>query len=54
MKNMMKVVEKRTHQMLHIMRSRHTKDGELDLTELIRHWAYDLMVTLSPSMQLDN
>jgi cytochrome P450 len=45
--HMMKVVDKRTHQMLGIMRTRRTKDGGLDLTEVIRHWAYDLMAELT-------
>lgn len=50
----MKVVDKRTHQMLGIMRTRATKEGGLDLTEVIRHWAYDLMVSEFPATKEDS
>jgi hypothetical protein len=43
----MKVVDKRTHQMLGVMNDRREKDGKLDMTEMIKHWAYDLMAELT-------
>ncbi len=38
------VVDKRTKQMIKVMDKRRGADGVIDMSEIIRHWAYDLMV----------
>ncbi|KAF9017568.1 cytochrome P450 [Hymenopellis radicata] len=41
--HLMKVVDKRTRQMLQVMDKRRDANGLLDMTEMIRHWSFDLM-----------
>ncbi len=38
------VVDKRTKQMIKVMDKRRSAEGVIDMSEIIRHWAYDLMV----------
>ncbi|KAH9914219.1 cytochrome P450 [Fomitopsis serialis] len=45
--HMLSVVNKRTLQMLQCIERRRTKEGLLDMTEVIRHWAYDLMADIT-------
>ncbi|KAH9934382.1 cytochrome P450 [Fomitopsis serialis] len=45
--NMLNVVSKRTLQMLQCMEDRRTKEGLIDMTELLGHWAYDLMADVT-------
>ncbi|KAK0475559.1 cytochrome P450 [Armillaria novae-zelandiae] len=40
------VVDKRTKQMIKVMDKRRSADGVIDMSEIIRHWAYDLMFLL--------
>ncbi len=44
LEHLMKVVEKRTRQMLDTMEKRKSDAGVIDMTEVIRHWSFDLMV----------
>ncbi|KAF9017609.1 cytochrome P450 [Hymenopellis radicata] len=44
---LMGVVDKRTKQMLRVMEDRRDKDGAIDMSEIILHWAYDLMAEMT-------
>ncbi|KAK0505289.1 cytochrome P450 [Armillaria luteobubalina] len=41
------VVDKRTKQMIKVMDKRRSADGVIDMSEIIRHWAYDLMAEMT-------
>ncbi|KAK0462517.1 cytochrome P450 [Desarmillaria tabescens] len=41
------VVDKRTKQMIKVMDKRRSPDGVIDMSEIIRHWAYDLMAEMT-------
>ncbi|KAK0469497.1 cytochrome P450 [Desarmillaria tabescens] len=41
------VVDKRTKQMIKVMDKRRGADGVIDMSEIIRHWAYDLMAEMT-------
>ncbi|KAF8900558.1 cytochrome P450 [Mucidula mucida] len=44
---LMTIVDKRTKQMLRVMEDRRDKDGVIDMSEIILHWAYDLMAEMT-------
>ncbi|KIY69557.1 cytochrome P450 [Cylindrobasidium torrendii FP15055 ss-10] len=52
---LIEVVEKRTDQMIQVMDRNRQKDGSIDMSEIIRFWAYDLMaeMTFGPTSDVE-